>query len=175
LLVSDAVEREVVGLLALPVDVGTAAAGVLQAVERPGIRRRHTSRVECRGREVAALDGELLDLLALELIAHHRVLRLQDGTGGDDLDALLDRAELQPEVDASGLRGLQLCLRLHALEALHVDADDVAADGDAGDDVVTRVVGDTGVGDVGRLVGGGDGKARDGPSGVVRDDPGDRR
>ena len=68
----DAVEHEVVGLFALAVDVGPAAAGVLQAVERARIGRGDPGGVERGGRQVAALHRQLLDLIASAASARRR-------------------------------------------------------------------------------------------------------
>ena len=170
----DAVEHEVVGLFALAVDVGPAAAGVLQAVERARIGRGDAGGEERGGRQVAALHRQLLDLIALQRLPDDRVLGLQHRAGGDDLDLFLDAADLELEVDAGGLRGRQLHGRLDALEAGQLDLHDIAGDRHAGDDIGAGVVGDAGVVDVGRLIGCRDGDAGDGAAAVVGDDAGQR-
>jgi hypothetical protein len=149
----DAVEAEVVRLLALAVHERPAAADVLQTVEGARIGGHRAGGVERGGRQVPPLDRERLHLPLLQRVADHRVLGLQHGTRRHHLDALFDRAHFEREVDARRLVRRERHGRLHALEALQLRRDHVRPDRHAGDDVVAGFVRHAGVGDVRRLVG----------------------
>ena len=165
----DAVDREVVDLLPLAVDRGPAAAP--QAVELVRLGGDRASRVERDGREIASLDRQLLDLIARGDGADDRVLGLQQRRRRDHLDPLLQRAELQLEVDARRLRRGQRDGGLDALEALKFRRDDVHTDRHAGDDVVAGFVGHAGISDVGGHAGRGDREAGHGAGGFIGHNP----
>ena len=169
----DAVDGEVVRLLELAVHERTAAAA--QAVERRRIRLSGACGEERDRREVSRLRRQLLDLVAFDLGADHRVLRLEDGAGRDDFEAFLDAPHFQLEVHARRLGCRERDLRLDSLEPLQLGGDHIRANRHAGDDVVPGLVGDAGVGDVGGLVGRGDGQAGHAGARRIRHDTGDRR
>ena len=166
----DAVDREVVALDALAVDRRPAAAA--HGVELVGIRGGHPGHVQRRRRQVAPLRRQALDLLPFHDLADDRVLGLQHRAHRHDVDPFLDAADLHLEVDARRLRRGQRHLRLRAFESRQIHGHHVLSDRDARDDVVAGIVGDAGVGDVRRLVGGGDGHAGHRATGRVRDKSG---
>ena len=71
-----------------PLTYGRPPLVFFRLLNDAGIRRRDAGGVERRRRQVAALDRQLLDLLAFELAADDGVLGLEDGAGGHDLEPL---------------------------------------------------------------------------------------
>ena len=136
----DAVEHEVVLLLALAVHEGAAGPEVLGLGEAVGLRRDHAGQEQGELGEVAPVEGHALDGGARDHVAHDRVLGLEDGGDAGDLDLLRD-AELHLDVDACGLPGLQPDgVGLEGPEALGARADLVGPDGEGRDRVQARVV-----------------------------------
>ena len=172
-----AVEQVAVGLLAVAVDVrAPAAAAVARRVEAAGVRRQRTRHQQRQLARVAAVERQRRHGLGRDDLSDRRGLRLQDLTGPLDLDRLLDLAHGHLEIEPCDLLRLEPDgLGRGRPEPRQFGLDDVGADGHRGDRVVAGLVGDGHVTDVGSLVGGRDGDARQGAAGLIENEAGDRR
>ena len=169
--VVDPVLDVVVGDLAVAGHVEAAAepeGGVLRGSEDVGLKLGELQ-------VVAAVERQLDDLLLVDHVAERHVLGLDQGRFGRDLDGLADAADLEADVDAGLLSGLEHDSPPDLfLEAGELDREHVLAGHELRDDVVARDVGLGRAGFIGAGVGGRDLCAGNRPAGFVGHTPEER-
>jgi len=99
-----AIQQEVVGFLAVAVDIGTAAAGgTLAAVEARRIGRGDARDQEGERYRVAADQRRVIDLVGVDHRAHLRGIGLQNRSFSGNGDAFADGADLERNIHAGAL------------------------------------------------------------------------
>ena len=170
----EAVDREVVGLLAVAVHerpVHVDAADVRETARVVGDGAGQEQR-QLAG--ITAVERQRLHRGAGDDLAHGGGLGLQDRRRPGDFHHLLHRADRQAEVEPGHLP------RLHrdagavgGAEAREFRLDRIGADVQRRNRVVAGAVGGGGVGDAGLRIGGRDEYARQRPAGLIEHQPGD--
>jgi hypothetical protein len=172
----DAVNRVIVGLFAIAVDIRTStAAGIADARERTRIRRDRAGQQQGQLTGIAAVERKCAQRGAGNDLPDCRRLRLEHRRIALDFDRLLETAKFQFEVEPHHLLGFHLNrLGRRRLEPGELRLDDVGADRKRGHRVAARLVRDRGVGHIRGLIGRGDGCARHGRAALIADDARER-
>ena len=172
----ETVQRVVVHLLPVPVDVGARAADARDVREAGRVGRHRAGQHQGELAGVPAVERQRRRGAPRDHLADRGRLRLQDRGLSGHLDGLGDGTDRHLEVETGHLPRLERDgLGRGRPEPGQFGLEDVGADEDRGDGVVAGLIGDRHVGHVGGPVGCRDGDARQGAARLVDDEAGDGR